>query len=154
MKKILSIISLISLCSITNAANQWEKYPDTEEGQSMYILTNSKHDELRILCSYSRDQSVDHGAYLITVDGKVYQNSNSKYPVTYVFNDSVKAAPASTTTWHNGATQWNKFAQGLAVATKIDVLVNNKKVATFKPTFSSVRDVASAIGRCESLAYR
>jgi len=155
MKKLLFALGLIGLYSVSHAAiNQWERYPDTDEGQAMYILQNSKYDEIRILCNISRNQSVDHGAYFINIDGKVYKNTNSKYPVTYVFNDSVKASPAGATDWHSGAVQWNKFAQGLAVATKIDVLVNNKKVATFKPSFASVRDVASAIGRCESMAYR
>ncbi|WP_347460655.1 hypothetical protein ABEF79_08765 [Acinetobacter sp. ANC 7454] len=155
MKKILPTLGLVGLCSIASAdINQWERYPDTDEGQALYILQNSKYDEIRILCNISRNRSVEHGAFFINIDGNVYKNTNSKYPVTYVFNDSVKASPAGTTDWHNGAVQWNKFVQGLAVATKIDVLVNNKKVATFKPSFTSVRDVASAIGRCESMAYR
>ena len=155
MKKIFFALGLIVFCSITNAAtNQWERYPDTDEGQAMYIIQNNKYDEIRILCNISRNQSVDHGAYFINIDGKVQKNTNTKYPVTYVFNDTEKASPAGTTDWHNGAVQWNKFVQGLAVATKIDVLVNNKKIATFKPSFASVRDIASTIGRCESMAYR
>lgn len=48
--------------------------------------------------------------------------------------------PSSTT---NGARDWESFTASIAKGKVIDVYANNKKIATFKPTKNSIKEVVS-----------
>lgn len=147
MKKLLGI-PLLFVAGFTHAVpNVWEK--GWEQGFATYSIEDSKGNTLWIYCNGSAGDNYDHSARFETPK-KAYENTDSKYPLTFLFDGQKQAAPSATTNWRNGANAWYQFSQGIAKAKKIDVYINNKKVTTFTPTPYSIKTEAKGIAQCKA----
>lgn len=148
MKKLL-IVPLLALTSFAHAApNIWQS--GYGQGFSEYSIQDSKGNTLWIACNDGAGAEYDHSARLQTKKGS-YQNTDSKYPLTFVLDGKNSVAAPGTTKWRNGANAWYEFSHGIAKAKKIDVYLNNKKVTTFTPTQQSIKTVAKEIATCQSM---
>lgn len=148
MKKLL-FVPLFALTSFAHAApNIWQS--GYGQGFSEYSIQDSKGNTLWVACNIGAGDNYDHSARLETKQ-RSYQNTDSKYPLTFVLDGKNSVAAPGTTKWRNGANAWYEFSHGIAKAKKIDVYLNNKKVTTFTPTQQSIKAVAKEIATCQSM---
>ncbi|WP_111858953.1 hypothetical protein [Acinetobacter sp. CFCC 10889] len=148
MKKFLCIPLLVMSGFAHAAPNVWVS--GWGQGFAEYSIRDTKGNTLWVTCNVGAGDDYDHSARLETPKSS-YQNTNSKYPLTFVLDGKKNVAAPETTKWRNGANAWYEFSQGVAKAKKIDVFLNNKKVTTFTPTPQSIRAVAKEISTCESM---
>ena len=148
MKKLLCV-PLFALASFTHAApNIWQS--SYAQGFSEYSIQDSQGNILWVMCNDGAGDNYDHSARFQTKKNS-YENTDSKYPLTFVLDGKTKVAAAGTSKWRNGANAWHEFSNGIAKAKKIDVFLNNKKMTTFTPTPQSIRSVAKEIAACEAM---
>ena len=147
MKKLILIPLLFTAVSVHAAPNVWRT--GTAQGFVEYSIQDSKQRTLWIACESGAGDEYDHSARL-QINSKSYENSDSKYPLTFLIDDKKEVAPPGTTNWRNGANAWNEFIEGMAQAKKIDVFLNNKKITTFTPNRLSVNEVAEGMLECEA----
>ena len=121
-----------------------------QQGFSEYKITDAKGTSLYISCNDSAGDSYDHSA-TVSIRNKEYSNTDSSYPLSFLFDDSEAASPPGTTKWRNGANAWYAFANGIAKAKKIDVFLNERKIATFTPPAGNVKSVAKDIANCSPM---
>lgn len=147
MKKLL-LLSLLFACASAHAVpNIWNV--GSWQGISEYSIQDSKERTLWIACNFDGSDTIDHSARLEIKD-KSYQNSDSKYPLTFLLDGRKEVAPPASTDWRNGANSWNEFVDGISKAKKIEVFLNNKKLTTFVPNKSSINEVAKDISKCRA----
>ena len=147
MKKIL-LVSLITFASFAHAApNVWQS--GYAQGFSEYSIQDSKGNTLWVTCNEEAGDMFDHSARFQTPKNS-YANSDSKYPLTFLLDGKTKVAPSESTKWRNGANAWYEFSHGISKAKKIEVFVNNKKMTTFNPIPSSIKNVAKEISTCKA----
>ena len=148
MKKLI-LISLLAVTGFAHAApNVWQS--SYSQGFSEYSIQDGKGNTLWVTCNDGAGDNYDHSARLETKKSS-YENTDSKYPLTFLFDGKKKAAPSASTKWRNGANAWYEFSQGISKAKKIDVYLNNKKVTTFTPNQQSIKSVAKHIAACEAM---
>jgi len=125
------------------------------QGITEYSIQDAKGQTLWVVCNPDAEYASesDHGASFET-KSRSYENSDSKYPLTFLLDGKNEVIPPKTTNWRNGANAWQEFSKGVAKAKKIEVFINNKKVTTFTPTASSIKSVASNIASCTAKFYR
>lgn len=149
MKRCVLISALFSMMNLAHAAPHiWSS--GFGMGFSEYSIENEQQQKLKVSCNTGAGQNFDHSATFIDNNFE-YQNTDSKYPLTFIFNDTVKISPPGTTKWRNGANAWNNFKDHIASANKIEVFVNSHKVATFTPNQQSIRNIANEIQGCDAL---
>ncbi|MFW1858021.1 hypothetical protein [Acinetobacter defluvii] len=147
--KIFLFIPLLTMVGFAHAApNVWVS--GWGQGFAEYSIRDTEGNTLWVTCNVEAGDNYDHSARLETKRNS-YENTDSKYPLTFLFDGKTSAAPSASTKWRNGANAWYEFSQGIAKAKKIDVFLNNKKVTTFTPTPQSIRAVAKEISTCESM---
>lgn len=122
------------------------------QGFSEYSIQDAKGQTLWVVCNVGAGEDYDHGARFET-KSRSYENSNSKYPLTFLLDGKNEVIPPKNTDWRNGGNAWQEFSKGVAKAKKIEVFINNKKVTTFTPTASSIKSVASDIASCTAKFY-
>jgi len=148
MKKLI-FASLLTVTGLAHAApNVWQS--GYAQGFSEYSIQDGKGNTLWVTCNEGAGDNYDHSARLQTPK-KSYENTDSKYPLTFLLNGKTKVAAPGTTKWRNGANAWYEFSQGISKAQKIDVYLNNKKVTTFTPNQQSIKSVAKHIAACEAM---
>ncbi|MGQ0753129.1 hypothetical protein [Acinetobacter baumannii] len=148
MKKIL-LVSLITFASLAHAApNVWQS--SYAQGFIEYSIQDTKGNTLWVVCNEDAGDDYDHSANLQTKKNR-YQNTDSKYPLSFLLDGKTSVAPAGSTKWRNGANAWYDFSHGIAKAKKIDVFINNKKITTFTPNSHSIKTVAKDIASCEAM---
>lgn len=148
MKKLL-FVPLFALTGFAHAApNIWQS--SASQGFVEYSIQDAKGNTLWVNCNEGAGDNYDHSARLETKKAR-YENTDSKYPLTFVLDGKNSVAAPGTTKWRNGANAWYEFSQGIAKAKKIDVYLNNKKVTTFTPTQQSIRAVAKEISTCQAM---
>ena len=145
MKKLILVPLLFIAVSAHAAPNVWRT--GAAQGYVEYSIQDSKQRTLWIACEAGVGDEYDHSARL-EMNGKSYENSDSKYPLTFLINGGKEVTPPGTTNWRNGANAWNEFIEGMSQAKKIDVFLNNKKITTFTPNRSSVNEVAEGMLEC------
>ena len=147
--KMYRLFILLGFCTSVHAApNIWQS--SFAQGFIEYSIQDVKGQTLWVVCNVGAGDDYDHSARFET-KSKSYENTDSKYPLTFVFDNKTKAAPAGSTKCRNGANAWYDFRYGIAKAKKIDVFINNKKITTFTPTPQSIKSVAKEIASCESM---
>ena len=140
---------LLGFCTSVHAApNIWRSA--STQGFVEYSIQDAKGQTLWVACNIGAGDDYDHSARFQT-SKKSYENTDSKYPLTFIFDNKTEAAPAASTKWRNGANAWYDFSHGVAKAKKIDVYLNNKKITTFIPTALSIKSIAKDIATCESM---
>lgn len=146
MKKFL-LIPLLSICATAVHAvpNVWQM--GYGQGLAEYSIQDAKGQRLWVVCNEGAGDEYDHSARFETKT-KSYENTDSNYPLTFLLDGKTKVAPSGTTNWRNGANAWYEFSHGIAKAKRIEVFVNNKKMATFTPVASSIKSVAKNISSC------
>lgn len=147
MKKLLLLPLLFACASAHAVPNIWNVA--SWQGISEYSIQDSKERTLWIACNFDGSDTIDHSARL-EIKGKSYQNSDSKYPLTFLLDGRKEVSPPGSTNWRNGANAWNEFVGGISKAKKIEVFLNNKKVTTFVPNKSSINEVAKDISKCRA----
>lgn len=147
MKKLILLPLLFACASAHAVPNIWNV--ESWQGISEYSIQDSKERTLWIACNLDGSDTLDHSARLEIKD-KSYQNSDSKYPLTFLLDGRKEVAPPASTNWRNGANAWNEFVNGISKAKKIEVFLNNKKVTTFVPNKSSINEVAKDISECRA----
>ncbi|WP_139851702.1 hypothetical protein [Acinetobacter pullicarnis] len=148
MKKLM-LMSLFAFTGIAQAApNVWNEV--YSQGFSEYSIRDANGNTLLIACNDEAGGDYDHSAWL-QMKNKRIQNTDSKYPLTFLLDGKTKVAPTASTKWRNGANAWYDFSHGIAKAKKIEVFVNNKKVTTFIPTSQSIKSTAKDIGLCRPM---
>jgi len=130
------------------APNVWQS--DYAQGFSEYSIQDGKGNTLWVACNEGAGDDYDHSARLQTKKNS-YENTDAKYPLTFLLDGKTKVAAPGTTKWRNGANAWYEFSQGISKAKKIDVYLNNKKVTTFTPTQQSIKSVAKNISTCNAM---
>lgn len=149
MRNIKFVLFMTSICTsmgVFAVPNVWQN--GYAQGFSEYSIQDAKGQILRVSCNDAAGDEYDHSAYLQTKT-TIYENTNSKYPLTFLFDGKTTAAPPASTNWRNGANQWSEFKNAIAKAKKIEVFINNKKITTFTPTAVSIKQVAQDISSCE-----
>lgn len=150
MKKIAFYFLLCLTVIGTAFANPNEWTSRYGMGLSEYMIKDHQHQKIKISCNTGAGNHFDH--YVVFSDGhNEYQNTDSKFPLSFLFNDSLQVTPVGTTKWQKGATAWNTFKNNIATARKIEVFVHNRQVAIFHPDNSSIRNIAQEIKGCEAL---
>ena len=145
MKKLLLLPLLFIGVSAHAAPNVWRAA--AAQGFVEYSIKDAKERTLWIACESGAGDDYDHSARL-EMNGKSYENSDSKYPLTFLLDGRKEVSPPGTTNWRNGANAWNEFIEGMSQAKKIDVFLNNKKITTFTPNKSSINEVAEGMLEC------
>ena len=148
MKKLL-LIPLLAVCTTTiyAAPNVWQS--SFAQGFIEYLIQDTKGQTLWVVCNAGADDESDHSARFET-KSKSYENTDSKYPLTFILDGKTEVAPSGTTNWRNGANAWYEFSHGISKAKKIEVFVNNKKMTTFNPIPSSIKNVSKEISTCKA----
>lgn len=116
------------------------------QGWTEYSIADSKGQSLVIACNDGYDDITDHKISFAFKNGKSLEGSQ----LEFVIDGAKRGAlylPSSTT---NGAKDWESFTASIAKGKVIEVYANNKKVATFKPTKSSIKEVVSG-GLCSPM---
>lgn len=143
---------LLPLCFIPLTANAvpniWRM--GVAQGYVEYSIQDAKGQTLWISCNEAAGDEADHSAWFETKSNH-YQNSSSKYPLTFLLDGKTEVAPPESTKWRNGANAWYEFTTGIATAKKIEVYLNNKKITTFLPTKQSLTTVAKYIAECSAM---
>ena len=147
MKKLILLPLLFISLSAHAAPNVWRSA--FAQGFVEYSIQDAKERTLWIACESGAGDDYDHSARLET-NGKSYENSDSKYPLTFLLDGRKEVSPPGSTNWRNGANAWNEFVGGISKAKKIEVFLNNKKVTTFVPNKSSINEVAKDISECRA----
>ena len=151
IKKLLLLPLLAATVSAHAVPNIWRA--GFGMGFSEYSIEDSKGRELLIACNVSATPDFDNSVYF-KVNDNLYENSDSKYPLTFLIDDTTEVAPPGTTNWRNGANAWNEFIENISKAKKIDVYLNNKHITTYKPNVNSLKKVASEMSECEAMLYK
>lgn len=147
--KTLLFVPLLAVTSVVHAVpNIWNS--SYAQGFSEYSIQDSKGNTLWVTCNDEAGEDYDHSARFETKKN-TYQNTDSKYPLTFLLNGKTKVSPSETTKWRNGANAWYEFSQGIVKAKKIDVYLNNKKITSFTPTQQSIKSVAKNIAACNAM---
>lgn len=147
MKKLILLPLLFISLSAHAAPNVWRSA--AAQGFVEYSIQDAKERTLWIACESGAGDDYDHSARL-EMNGKSYENSDSKYPLTFLLEGRKEVSPPGSTNWRNGANAWNDFVDGISKAKKIEVFLNNKKVTTFVPNKSSINEVAKDISECRA----
>ena len=148
MKKII-FVSLFAVTGFAHAApNVWQS--GYAQGFSEYSIQDTKGNTLWVTCNEGAGDDYDHSVRFQTPK-KSYENSDSKYPLTFLLDGKSKVATSASTKWRNGANAWYEFSQGISKAKKIDVYLNNKKVTTMTPNLNSIKSVAKHIATCNAM---
>lgn len=145
MKKIILLPLLFACVSAHAVPNVWRAA--SAQGFVEYSIQDAKERTLWIACESGAGDDYDHSASL-EMNGKSYENSNSKYPLTFLIDGRKEVAPPGSTNWRNGANAWDEFVDGMSKAKKIEVFLNNKKITTFTPNKSSINEVAKYMAEC------
>lgn len=149
MKNIILLSVLASVSTLANAVpNIWEHF-DTQ-GYDVYIISSGNGQKLSINCNYANSDNIEHGVYY-NINDTDYQNSDSKYPLTFLINDSIVVAPAGSSKWGDGSKSWYKFTSAITKAKKIDVYLNERQVSTIVPKNPTV---VKGLAKCKSMADR
>lgn len=151
LKKLLSLSLLVATVSAHAVPNVWRI--GTDMGFSEYSIEDANGRALWISCNEDAGPDYDNSAYLQIKD-TTYENSDSEYPLTFLIDDETEVAPPASTNWRNGGNAWYDFTHEMAKAKKIDVYFNNKHITTFKPTFASIKNVASGLEECEPMSSK
>lgn len=122
------------------------------QGFSEYSIQDAKGQTLWVACNDGAGDEYDHSARF-EIKSRSYENSDSKYPLTFLLDGKNEVIPPKNTDWRNGGNAWQEFSKGVAKAKKIEVFINNKKVTTFTPTANSIKNVASNIASCTAKFY-
>ena len=147
--KLLFGLGLLSLGMNASAVpNVWQS--SYAEGMTEYSIQDKNGNTLWVVCNEGAGDDYDHSARF-EMKNKSYENTDAKYPLSFLLNGKTQVAPAGTTKWRNGGNAWYEFSQGIASAKKIEVFVNNKKMTTFTPNAASIKAVAKEIASCEAL---
>lgn len=146
MKKLLLLPLLFACASAHAVPNIWNI--GSWQGISEYSIEDSKERTLWIACNFDGSDTIEHSARL-EINDKSYQNSDSKYPLTFLLDGKKSVTPPASSGWHGGDQAWNEFIYGMSKARKIDVYLNNKKITTFTPIKSSIDEVAKGMADCK-----
>lgn len=115
MKKLL-LVSLLTFTSFAHAApNVWQS--SYAQGFIEYSIQDTKGNTLWVVCNDGAGDDYDHSANLQTKKNR-YENTDSKYPLSFVLDGKTSVAPAGSTKWRNGANAWYDFSHGIAKAIK------------------------------------
>ncbi len=147
-KMIIAIAAFSTSIHAIAAPNVWNS--SFGQGFIEYSIQDAKGQTLWVSCNEGAGDNYDHSARFETKT-KSYENSDSKYPLTFLLDGKKEVAPPGTTKWRNGANAWQDFVQGIAKAKKIEVFINNKKITTFSPTAGSIKNTAREIASCNAL---
>lgn len=148
MRLFITLSLLVTSFSVYAIPNVWTS--GWGQGFAEYQINDTKGTNLLISCNFSAGDQYDHSVTL-AVKKNEYSNSDSSYPLEFLFDDAVAASPPGTTNWRNGANAWSEFAAGIAKAKKIDVFLNGKKIATFNPPLGNIKSVAKKISTCSPM---
>ena len=152
MRNLTLIIGLMGGCAYANAApNIWSS--SFNHGFDEYILTNSQNQKLTVMCNSAAADIFDHSV-IVKTKGKEFQNTDSSRNMEFLFDGEYTATTSGTTAWRSASNDWDEFRSRISKAKKIEVFYNNKKIATFLPTVTSVKRVAHLIGECLPMSYR
>lgn len=150
MKKTALFFLLCPMSIGTCLANSQEWTSRYEMGLSEYKIQTYDHQKIKISCNTTAGSNFDH--YVTFSDGKHnYQNTDSKFPLSFKFDNALHITPLGTTNWRQGATAWNTFKNHIATARKIEVFINGMKAADFTPDTTSILNIAQEIKGCEAL---
>ena len=148
MKKLI-FVSLLAVSGFAHAVpNVWQS--SYAQGFSEYSIQDTKGNTLWVTCNDGAGDDYDHSVRFKTPK-KSYENSDSKYPLTFLLDGKSKVATSASTKWRNGANAWYEFSQGISKAKKIDVYLNNQKVTTMTPNPNSIKSVAKHIAACSAM---
>lgn len=93
MKKIL-LVSLITFASFAHAApNVWQS--SYAQGFIEYSIQDTKGNTLWVVCNEGAGDDYDHSANLQTKKNR-YQNTDSKYPLSFLLDGKISVAPAGS----------------------------------------------------------
>lgn len=141
MKKLTLTILLISFsASVLSIPNVWTS--GYAQGWSEYIITNNKGDTLLIACNIGAGEigdGYDHNLTFTSKSGKKIDRSSDNLEVLI---NGINASPGSMPTYtRNGANGWASFKSKIQKGKTIEIYISNQKVATFKPTAASRKEL-------------
>lgn len=147
-KRVLTTIlaAVIAQPVMAVAPNIWDL--QAERGFEHYSIFDKKGQSLTVSCN-SAGGDEDHQVYFTFKNGK----SVSKESLNFVIDGS-REGYLSDTNAAAGARPWVSFTQAISKGKNIDVYVNSKKVASFKPSSQSIKENAKYIADCTAFLYR
>ena len=148
MKKFTLMAFILCMYSTSQAApNIWQD--NFSQGFSLYSLQNSKNQKLTISCNSGGVLNVDHSVELSTAS-KAYASFNKQSSFSFIIDGKALEVPNETRSRLNG-NDWNKLIAHLGKAKKIDVFINNKKMASFISTKANKAFAKELVESCASL---
>ncbi len=150
MKKILLSALLITTSITASAVPNFWNYGYVNMGYSEAYIVNTKKQSLAIDCyNDERDSEHDHGVSFES-GKKDYWSGDDNTSISFLLDGKkVVYAPSSTLT-RSGSNTWNEFVKGIAKARKIEVYVNDRKKAIFRPKKASIKQVADLPKECSA----
>lgn len=150
MKKFTLMAFMLCIYSTSQAApNIWQD--SFAQGFSLYSLQNSKNQKLTIACNTGGVLNVDHSVELVT-GSKAYASFNQQSSFSFIIDGKALEAPNETRTRLNG-NDWDKLISHIGKAKKIDVFINNKKMASFISTKANKAFTKDIVETCASLQF-
>ncbi|MCU4435800.1 hypothetical protein KTH93_09995 [Acinetobacter bereziniae] len=148
MKKLILMAFILCMYSTSQAApNIWQD--NFAQGFSLYSLQNSHNQKLTISCNSGGVLNVDHSVELST-GSKAYASFNKQSSFSFIIDGKALEVPNETRSRLNG-NDWDKLIAHLGKAKKIDVFINNKKMASFISTKANKAFAKELVETCASL---
>lgn len=148
MKKFTLMAFILCMYSTSQAApNIWQD--NFAQGFSLYSLQNSKNQKLTISCNSGGVLNVDHSVELST-GSKAYASFNKQSYFSLIIDGKALEVPNETRSRLNG-NDWDKLIAHLGKAKKIDVFINNKKMASFISTKTNKAFAKELVETCALL---
>ncbi|WEE39364.1 hypothetical protein [Acinetobacter sp. TAC-1] len=150
MKKFTIMAFMLCIYSTSQAApNIWQD--GFAQGFSYYLLENSQNQKLTISCNTGAGPYSDHSVEL-SKGRKEYASFNKQSFFSFIIDGKAFDAPSETRTRLNG-NDWDKFIAHVGKAKKIEVFINNKKMAAFMPKNANKAFSKELVEACASLQF-
>lgn len=139
-------LTLFTSAMTYSAPNIWRVV--STQGWHVYSINDDKNNTLTVSCFGGPPvDNRDHSVELELSNGKKIENSDSEYPLTFIYDDETEAVPMNNTLSNSGGRQWIEFIE-ISKAKKVEVFVNNKKVTTFTPSQKNISKTISSLAEC------
>lgn len=150
MKKFTLMAFILCMYSTSQAApNVWQD--GFAQGFSYYLIENSQNQKLTISCNTGAGPDTEHSVQLET-GNKAYASFNKRSSFSFIIDGKAFDAPSETRTRLNG-NDWDKFIAHVGKAKKVEVFINNKKMAAFMPKNANKAFSKELIEACTSLQF-
>lgn len=158
MRKLFLLFSISIAVTSQTAVAAMDSWTITfGHGNTQYILRDkedrNRDRELRVICVTSIDSKESHHITLRQGNQK-YSTLDRTQSLAFQINDGQKITPGNTTSWQNGANNWDTFIKELSYAEKINVFSKNKKIATYNRKLSRYQGSGGEMAICTYKADR